>query len=469
MFEDQQLFSDDGNGIKRKIYSVSDLNANIKSLLEESFPFVWIFGEISNFRIPASGHYYFSLKDTASQISSVMFRGQQRKLKFEPEDGMSVTGMGRISVYEPRGTYQIILEYLEPSGIGALQLAFEQLKNRLADEGLFKDENKIKLPFIPNKIGVITSPSGAAVHDILQVVNRRFPNIVIQIFPVKVQGAGAVAEIVSALGLLNSLGECDVAILARGGGSLEDLQAFNSEPVARAIFASKVPIISAVGHETDYTIADFVADLRAPTPSAAAEVVVPEKSALERRRKEIESLLQSKIKYYFRGLKISIQQMSKRLADPRRKIEDLRLRIDDLYLRLNRTFGYRIRRDRENLKFRADRLSANNPRFLVQNIKKQLDQNYNNLFKSFIISNNSNQIRIRELAAKLEALSPVAILSRGYSITRTIPDAKVIKDPHTVSLNQDLEVMVAKGRLFCRVKGKSTDGQKDFRTGNETA
>lgn len=462
MFENNNPLPNNGNEIRRKIYSVSELNVNIKTLLEESFPFVWIFGEISNFRIPASGHYYFSLKDAASQISVVMFRGQQRKLKFKPEDGMSVTGMGRISVYEPRGTYQIILEYLEPSGAGALQVAFEQLKTRLADEGLFRDENKIELPFIPNKIGVITSPSGSVVHDILQVVNRRFPNIAIQIFPVKVQGAGAVAEIVSALGLLNSLGECDVAILARGGGSLEDLQAFNSEPVARAIFASRVPIISAVGHETDYTIADFVADLRAPTPSAAAEVVIPEKSALESRCKEIESLLQSKIKYYFRGLKIKIQQISKRLADPRRKIEDLRLRIDDFYLRLNRTFGYRIRRDREDLLFRADRLSANNPRFLIQKVKKQLDQNYNNLIKSFIILNNSNKIKIRELAAKLEALSPIAILSRGYSITRTIPDARVVKDPHTVSLNQDLEVMVAKGRIFCRVKGKSTDGQKDF-------
>ena len=462
MFEDQQLFPDDGNGIKRKIYSVSDLNTNIKSLLEESFPFVWIFGEISNFRIPASGHYYFSLKDAASQISAVMFRGQQRKLKFEPEDGMSVTGMGRISVYEPRGTYQIILEYLEFSGVGALQVAFEQLKSRLADEGLFKDEHKIELPFIPNKIGVITSRSGAVVHDILQVVNRRFPNSAIQVFPVKVQGQGAVEEIVSALEVLNRLDECDVAILARGGGSLEDLQAFNSEPVARAIFGSRVPVISAVGHETDYTIADFVADLRAPTPSAAAEVVVPEKSALERRCKEIEALLRSNIINYFNNLNLRIREVSKRLLDPRRRIEDLRLRIDDLHLRLNRTFGYRLRRDRENLGFRAARLSANNPRFLIQKIKKQLEQNYNNLIKSFIIFNNSKQVRIRELTAKLEALSPVAILSRGYSITHTIPDGRVVKDPHAVSLNQDLEVRVAKGRLFCRVKGKSTNGQKDI-------
>ncbi len=461
MFKDNHPIQNHSNGIKRKIYSVSELNANIKILIEESFPFIWIFGEISNFRIPASGHYYFSLKDAASQISAVMFRGQQRKLKFEPEDGMSVTGMGRISVYEPRGTYQIILEYLEPSGVGALQIAFEQLKKRLADEGLFDDEYKTQLPFIPNKISVITSPSGAVVHDILQVINRRYTNIAIRIIPVKVQGEGAVEEIVSAVDLLNTMDECDVAILARGGGSLEDLQAFNSEPVARAIFASRIPIISAVGHETDYTIADFVADLRAPTPSAAAELVVPEKSALERRCKEIEALLQTKIIYYFNNLKIKIQEISKRLADPRRKIEDLRLRIDDFNLRLNRNFVYRIRRDRENLAFRADRLSANNPRFLIRKVKKQLEQNYNNLIKSFIILNNSKQIRIRELTAKLEALSPVAILARGYSITRTIPDAEVVKDPQAVSLNQDLEVMVAKGRLFCRVKGKSIDGQED--------
>jgi exodeoxyribonuclease VII large subunit len=375
---------------------------------------------------------------------------------------MNVTGMGRISVYEPRGTYQIILEYLEPSGVGALQVAFEQLKKRLADDGLFDEEYKSKLPFIPNKIGVITSPTGSVVHDILQVINRRYSNVAIQIIPVKVQGDGAVEEIVSAVDLLNTMAACDVAILARGGGSLEDLEAFNSEPVARAVFASSIPIISAVGHETDYTIADFVADLRAPTPSAAAEMVVPEKFVLKHRCQELEALLQTKIKYYFNNLSLIVQEISKRLTDPRRKIEEWRLRVDDLYLRLNRTFANRVRRERQNLAFRADRLSANNPRFLVRKIKEQLDKNYNNLIKSFIILNNSKQIRMRELSAKLNALSPVAILSRGYSITRTIPDARVVKDPHAVSLNQDLEVMVAKGRLFCRVKGKSADGQKNI-------
>ena len=461
MFEDQQPVYDHGSGIKRNIYSVSDLNANIKALLEESFPFVWIIGEMSNFRIPASGHYYFSLKDAASQISAVMFRGQQRKLKFEPEDGMSVIGMGRISVYEPRGTYQIILEYLEPSGVGALQIAFEQLKNKLADEGLFNDEHKRDILFIPNKIGVITSSSGAVVHDILQIVNRRYPNIAIQVLPAKVQGKGAAAEIVSALELLNRREECDVAILARGGGSLEDLQAFNSEPVARAIFGSRVPVISAVGHETDYTIADFVADLRAPTPSAAAEMVVPEKFTLEHRCKELDNLLKTKISNNFSILNSRIQELSRRLHDPRRKISDLRLRIDDLHLRLSRTFAYRLRRDRENLEFRMDRLCANNPRMFIHKTKKQLEQNYSNLIKSYINLNQSKKSKLRELTAKLEALSPMAILSRGYSITRTIPEARVIKNTASVSLNQDIEVMVAKGRLFCRVKGKSTHGQKD--------
>jgi exodeoxyribonuclease VII large subunit len=256
--------------------------------------------------------------------------------------------------------------------------------------------------------------------------------------------------------------QCDVAILARGGGSLEDLQAFNSEPVARAIFASRIPIISAVGHETDYTIADFVADLRAPTPSAAAEMAVPEKSTLARRRDEITARLYSIIYNYISMIRFKILEISRRLIDPRRKIEDLRLRIDDLNLRLIRTFGNRLRRERVDLEFRCDRLQANTPRLLIRKIKNQLEQNYNNLMKSFIILNSSKQIKIRALTAKLEALSPVAILSRGYSITRTLPDARVIKDTRTVSLNQDVEVMVAKGRLFCRVKGKSPDGQEDF-------
>jgi exodeoxyribonuclease VII large subunit len=458
MFKENQPMQTTDAGSRKNMYTVSELNASIKNLIEDNFPFVWIFGEISNFRVPASGHFYFTLKDAASQISSVMFRGQQRNLKFEPEDGLNVTGMGRISVYEPRGTYQIILEYLEPSGAGALQIAFEKLKTRLVAEGLFDEAHKSLLPFLPYKISIISSPSGAVVHDILHIINRRFPNIAIRIIPVKVQGDGAVEQIVDALEWLNRAKDADVAILARGGGSLEDLQAFNSEPVARAIFASEIPIISAVGHETDYTISDFVADLRAPTPSAAAELVIPEKSELEQRRKDLLKILEIRISYYFKYLKQKLNEQSKHLVDPRRKLEDVCLKVDDLTMRLNRALLHRILRERQHLEFWDDRLGANNPIYLFNEIKLRLDKNNYNLFKTYKIYIKLTQIKIRTQVAKLQALNPVAILARGYSITRTIPAKTVVKDPGTVSLNQDLEVTVALGRLYCRVKGKSSDG-----------
>ena len=263
------------------VYSVSELNAKIKSILEEQFPFVWVGGEVSNFAVPASGHFYFTLKDEKAQLRAVMFRGQNRNLRFELADGMAVSGIGRVSVYEPRGTYQVIFEHLEPRGTGALQVAFEQLKMRLAEEGLFDEQHKRPLPFLPAKIHIVTSPTGAVIHDIMQIVERRFPGMPISVIPVKVQGDGAIEEIVAAIETLDTLEDAEVAIVARGGGSLEDLQAFNSEAVARSIFASRIPIVSAVGHETDFTIADFVADLRAPTPSAAAELTVPLRDRLQ--------------------------------------------------------------------------------------------------------------------------------------------------------------------------------------------
>jgi exodeoxyribonuclease VII large subunit len=448
--------------IQPKILTVSELNANIKSLLEERFPFIWVTGEISNFRIPISGHFYFTLKDEASQISAVMFRGQQRKLKFKPEDGMSITGLGRVSVYEPRGAYQIILEHLEPSGIGALQFAFEKLKKRLAEEGLFDQKHKTILPYLPRKISIITSPTGAAVHDILSIIDRRFPNLCIEIIPVKVQGDDAIEEIVSALRLINLRNDSDVAIIARGGGSLEDLQAFNSEPIARAIFASKIPIVSAVGHETDYTISDFVADLRAPTPSAAAELIVPERSVLARRCNELSILLKTRILNYIERLKLSLNETAHRLVAPKRKIQDFRLRVDDFSARLSRVLLFRVKREHERLHFWTDRLDANKPAILLKKINKEVEENYNKLYKLFIIYIKTKRARIREIVAKLEALSPIAILARGYSITRTMPEATVVKDPRVVSLNQDLEVVVAKGRLFCRVEGKITNGEKDI-------
>jgi len=439
---------------QRRIYTVSELTADIKVMLEEKFPFVWICGEISNFRVPVSGHFYFTLKDENAQINAVMFRSQNRNLKFVPEDGMSVTGLGRISVYEPRGTYQIIFEYIEPEGTGAIQLAFEQLKARLAEEGLFDEKHKKPLPFLPQKISIITSPTGAVVHDILKIINRRFSNIHIEIIPVKVQGEGAENEIVSALKLLNARADSDIAIIARGGGSLEDFQAFNSEDVARAIFASEIPIISALGHETDFSIADFVADMRAPTPSAAAELVVPLKNDLLKRCAELSMTLTNRFFRYIEHLRMLVKEISNRLVDPTKKIEDLMLRTDDLFARLIRSYKNSILQWRERLEWRVDRLNANNPLIHIKKLDEELAQEYDNLLTYMKICLNEKHFLLRELTSRLHALSPNAILARGYSITRTIPDAVVVRDPQEVSIGQDLEVLVAKGSIICSIKGK---------------
>jgi exodeoxyribonuclease VII large subunit len=439
---------------QRRIHTVSELTAKVKALLEDNFPFIWICGEISNFRVPASGHFYFTLKDEKAQINTVMFRSQNRNLKFEPEDGMSITGLGRISLYEPRGTYQIILEYIEPEGTGAIQLAFEQLKARLSAEGLFDEKHKKPLPFLPRKISIITSPTGAVVHDILKIINRRFSNIHIAIIPVKVQGYGAESEIVSGLDMINARSDSDVAILSRGGGSLEDLHAFNSEDVARAIFSSKIPIISAVGHETDFSIADFVADLRAPTPSTAAELAVPLKIDLSRRVAELTTTLTVRFSRYIEHLQTFANEISNRLIDPNKRIEDLRLRTDDLLARIIRTFKNSIVQHKERLGWRFEHLNTHNPLIHMRKAHEKLDQIHNNILTYQKICLNNKQSFLRELNARLNALSPNAILSRGYSITRTIPDQVVVRDPQQVNIEQDLEIMVAKGSLICRVKRK---------------
>lgn len=395
----------------QKIYTVSQLTADIKEMLENRFPFIWVCGEISNFRIPASGHFYFTLRDELSQISAMMFRGQNRSLKFIPEDGMTVTGLGRLSLYEPRGTYQIIFEYLEPKGLGALQASFEQLKARLSAEGLFDEEHKKPIPFLPKKIAVITSPTGAVIHDIITIVSRRFANVHIEIFPVRVQGEGAAQDIVSAIQLMNLRADADVAILARGGGSLEDLSAFNTEIVSRAIFASKIPMISAVGHETDFTIADFVADMRAPTPSAAAELVVPLKDELKRRILELESALKHRIYTQIERYRNILNDMSKRLIHPQKNIQMLRLKLDEITERLIFQMNKNIQQQRERLSWKTDRLNN---------------------------------------------LSVFTVLSRGYGIVRTVPKAVIIKDSDAVTIGEEIEILLEKGALRCRVEGKSS-------------
>ena len=439
---------------KQHIYTVSQLNSNIKLLLEEKFPFVWISGEISNCKMPGSGHLYFTLKDENSQISCVIFRGQNQNLKFDLEDGLNITGLGRISLYEPRGTYQIIFEYLEPKGIGALQIAFEQLKDRLASEGLFDDKYKKPLPFLPKKISLITSPTGAVVHDILKIISRRFPNLLIEIVPVKVQGENAEKEIVQAFKLLNTRNDTDVIVLARGGGSLEDLNAFNSESVARAVFSAKIPVVSAIGHETDFTISDFVADLRAPTPSAAAELVVPNKDELKQRHEDIFSRLKSNIWQYIEKHLYILAQVSRSLVDPKRKVQDLILKTDDFTTRLTKMFLNRINQKRYQFKLWKDLLYINNPLGYIANLNEKLTNISDKLSTLNNIYLNNKRSLLRENTGRLYALNPTAILKRGYSITRTIPEAAVVKTAQSVSIGQNLEVMLAKGSLVVNVYQK---------------
>ncbi|MFO7838867.1 MAG: exodeoxyribonuclease VII large subunit [Desulfosalsimonadaceae bacterium] len=446
----------------KKIYTVSELTKKIKALLEETYPFIWIQGEISNFKMPASGHYYFTLKDADAQISAVMFRGQNKKLRFFPEDGMSITGYGRVSVYSPRGAYQIILEYLEPSGAGALQAAFEQLKARLSEEGLFDAAYKKPLPLLPQKIALITSATGAVVHDMVRVMQRRYPNIRLEILPVSVQGDQAIPDIVSAINLLNRRNDADFAILARGGGSLEDLWAFNAEEVARAVFDSAVAIVSAVGHETDYTIADFVADLRAPTPSAAAEIVVPVKAELENRRAQLSRQLAAGAYRLIDDRRRRVRELTDRLVHPGRRMDDLRLRLDELSGRLQAALQRQIGMEKERLAWRTQRLHANSPAILLQTRRQHLDQLGERLCSAAKSVVRTRAMQAEALNARLNALNPAAVLQRGYSIARRQSDKTIIRDAAEVETGEILEILLARGRLTSCVKGRQEDGQEDL-------
>ncbi len=449
------------NTTQRKVYTVSELTRDIKELLEERYPFIWISGEISNASKSPSGHLYFTLKDEQSRIQCVMFRGQLQNIQFEIENGLSVTGLGRISVYEPRGAYQLIFEYVEPQGIGALQIAFEQLKEKLAAEGLFDERHKKPLPFLPRKISLITSPTGAVVHDILKVAQRRYPNVHLEIVPVKVQGQGADDEIMAAFDRIHDRKDTDLIILARGGGSIEDLAPFNAENVARAIFASEFPVISAVGHETDFSIADFVADLRAPTPSAAAELALPVKDELLRRCHDLQLNLKSMFYTYVEHLRYVVDEKSKRLINPKKKIADTCLKLDDLVQRLILTTHKSNQQQHKRIDWWTDRLYANSPTNQLQRLKEKLSQTRIHLSKYIDVYLSDKKSCIQDLRTRLTALSPASILSRGYSITQTIPDSDIVRDSASVSPGQELKVIVAKGSMVVGVKRSKTSHTPD--------
>lgn len=447
---------------KNSVYTVSALTTELKILLEETYPIIWITGEVTNFASPSSGHFYFSLKDRSAQISAVMFKGQNRKLTFQPENGMEVTGLCRISVYEPRGAYQVIFEHLEPKGTGALQIAFEQLKKRLFDEGIFDEIHKKSIPFLPNKISIITSPSGAVIHDFINVINRRYPNSYIAIVPVKVQGHGAENEISDALRLVNSRKDSDILVLARGGGSLEDLHAFNSETVARAIYESEIPVVSAIGHDTDYTISDFAADLRAPTPSAAAELIVPEKKDLINRCLALEKSLFYAMHNQFNKIKTNVKAMVLRLKDPQRSIQDFRLRIDEHVSRITRSCVRDFDKNKDKIKHMTRNLYSNTPDIVTTNYHALLGRLTDNLLHLYAMKMDKQKYEVREISGRLYAMNPMATLERGYSITRILSDKTIITDHETVNKGQLIETLLANGKITSKVEGKSTNVKKDL-------
>ena len=439
-----------------KIYTVSTLTEQIKDLLEEHFDFVWLEGEISNFRVPSSGHYYMVLKDENSQIRAVMFRPQTRYLKFTPEDGMKVIVQGRIGLYQPRGEYQIILDYLEPLGVGALALAFEQLKKKLAAMGIFDEEIKKPLPFLPKRVAVITSPTGAAIHDFLKVIHRRFANIEITIVPVKVQGDKATAEIVEALEIVNGYLNMDVIVLTRGGGSLEDLWAFNREELALAIRASRIPVVSAIGHEIDITISDLAADLRAPTPSAAAELLVVEKESLIERITEMRGRLKSGLKTYLANMNQSLILLAKGLGDPRKRIGDFWMRLDELNSRLIRLMYLVVRERRKEIASEGRALVFHSPMNILITLKQNIDFQKRSLALMITRRLKDHRMGLSLMGEKIKDLSPLSVLKRGYSITWKLPEKRILRDVSRVEKGDYVNIILAEGDLECLVEKTTT-------------
>jgi exodeoxyribonuclease VII large subunit len=431
----------------KKIYTVSELTKFIKALLEEKFAFIWISGEISNFRTAASGHAYFTLKDAKAQIGAVMFRGSIRHLRQPLKDGLRVAAMGRVGVYAPRGAYQFIAEFVEAQGAGELLLAVEALKQKLASEGLFDAARKKNLPALPQCVAIVTSTSGSVIRDILQVSGRRWPGVPIEVAPVNVQGATAATEIVGALDMVVEHGCADVLIVARGGGSIEDLMAFNDEAVARAISACPIPVVSAIGHETDTTLADLVADVRAPTPSAAAELVFPAGHEARDRLAELHRRLGAILLGGVTNDRAKLYAISGRLKDPRRRIVDGRLRLDDLMFRANARMKALLAMQRRQLYWSAKRFNAIITRNLLAENNHKLEELEDKILKIIENKLEVNRKLVTHLTERLKGLSPLAILKRGYSITRALPQGETLRCSKEIDPGEAVEIQLAEGLL----------------------
>jgi exodeoxyribonuclease VII large subunit len=440
---------------ERRIMTVSELTAKIRDLLARNFTGITVQGEISNCREAQSGHIYFTLKDDRAQVRCVFFKQQQRGIKLRPEDGLQMTVRGSISVYETRGEYQIYVENLEPIGLGALQLAFDQLKKRLEAEGLFDPARKKPLPLLPSRIGIITSPRGAAVRDVVHILTRRFPNVHLTVYPVRVQGEGSAEEIVKALKFFNLRKIVDVLILARGGGSMEDLWAFNEEIVARAIFASEISVISGVGHETDFTIADFVADVRASTPSAAAELVVQTRDQFDKHVADLRETLASLVRYRLLELSSRVHELSARrgFRRPLDLLRQQRQRADEMTSRL--ALGLRARLEQSRRRFTAARLriASFDFRMKIAGFRLRLEKRAAELGVRIERLLRAKRDRFERLSLQLQERSPLRVLERGYAIA-TDAAGNLLRDAAQVSVGDAVSIQLHRGKLSTEVKRK---------------
>lgn len=444
---------------QRKIYSVYDITSEIKRSLDR-LGIVWIQGEISNFKRHSSGHLYFSLKDQKAQMKAAFFRNNNMYLKFRPEDGMEVLVRGRLSVYEPRGDYQIIVEYMEPVGVGSLQLAFDQLKEKLRKDGLFDETHKVPLPLLPHKVGIVTSPTGAAIRDMLRILKRRNASLDVLLYPAKVQGAGAAEEIAAGIRYLNSRHDIDVIIVGRGGGSIEDLWAFNEEMVAQAIYRSDIPLISAVGHEVDFTIADFVADLRAPTPSAAAEMVSGAREDLRTSVNSLRGRLAQAIRRAIERRRLSLERLAhnKAFTVAPNKIRDLQQRFDENTLRMAQAMQRFTSANRHRERLLAMRLNSLDLHRIIYHKKDILARSRQGLISAIRARVNHERSRFEIAVGKVDVLSPLSILRRGFALCRDAKGA-IIKSASGVARGDEVRVTLAAGELDCRVEKIMTNGK----------
>lgn len=431
--------------------SVSELTRQVRHLLEVSYAQVWVVGEISSFSRPASGHWYFSLKDKKSQVRCAMFRSRNQQVREIPKEGDQILVRAKVSLYEARGDFQLIAESVEPAGLGALQQAFEELKNRLEQEGLFVSERKRPLPTLPGRIGVVTSATGAAVHDILTVLKRRFPAIPVTLYPCPVQGKAATAEIVAAIDRANRDGRCDVLIVGRGGGSLEDLWCFNEEAVARAIVGSRIPIVSAVGHEVDITIADLVADLRAPTPSAAAEKLSPDRAEWLLAFRRLEERLEATLARQLRQWHQQLQQLQLRLKDPQQQLQAQAQRLDELEQRLRHSWLQQQRLRQQQLQQATTRLQLQRPDRLIQTGSERLEQLQRRLQQTLLQQLQQAGQRFAGVTQQLHLVSPLATLERGYAIVEN-EQGEILRQAQQVKIGQPVRARLASGNLLCRVE-----------------